>query len=706
MKTFLKKHAGPLGWFLLFAVLLIGAGTQSNLWLVGDGNSSNKSIVADIGAGSANPSLVYNVASSQWQKSDNGTDFGPFGSGGGGLGVNYLPNPDFELNANDWDVYANTTPAATPETSPGGTPNVTIAQNTTAADLLRGGGVGEASKDAVDYQGDGWYTDFDIDPADKKKRLAVTFEYRTSANYVDGDAGLWLICDLDGSDGGATLIEVQKQNADGTTDNDLLATDGADATFSGVVFPDGTGTAGGFNGGIVNGDLDCRLVVHVQTTSALAYDIFLDDVQVGPGKLTVGSVSTGWESFTPTGSWTTNTTYEGYYKSVGQDIHLNIRISLSGAPNSATLHVNVPFGLNIDSGKFFVSGANRFLARVTLSDGSNRFAGGVQTTTDTDKFFPTRMTDSATEEEFLAVTETTPFTWGNGDEIFIQIALPIAEWNERNSVPVFSDQVVHQNARMLANSNAGNAVLDNNTIVYEDVVFDSAGAYNAGTGDYTCPRDGTYVVQAMIRVSGTTTADTDLRLQLEGATFMQGKGPTSLYSAAVVNALGVTECDKGEVLNVEINGDASTTLSSDPNSVFFAVTAMPTFSAGQPVAAAFASAGNYGLVAYEEQTLAADNELTGTVEVVRVNKMVTVCWDALSHSSNDAPETSAGFIPEQFRPTLDTAANLYRHSEGNAFIGQARVTTGGLLAFAYLDFTGAAANETGTISGCMSYTTQ
>lgn len=70
----------------------------------GDGNSSVKSLTADIGAGSSNPVIAYDPTLSSWAFANDGTNFSAFGSGSGsGTGINLLSNPGFESGvAQDW----------------------------------------------------------------------------------------------------------------------------------------------------------------------------------------------------------------------------------------------------------------------------------------------------------------------------------------------------------------------------------------------------------------------------------------------------------------------------------------------------------------------------------------------------------------------------------------------------------------------------
>jgi hypothetical protein len=66
----------------------------------GDGTSSDKTITANLGG--TTPKITYSAANSQWQFSNDGTNFSAFGSGSGGSGINLLQNPGFESGVSLW----------------------------------------------------------------------------------------------------------------------------------------------------------------------------------------------------------------------------------------------------------------------------------------------------------------------------------------------------------------------------------------------------------------------------------------------------------------------------------------------------------------------------------------------------------------------------------------------------------------------------
>ena len=134
-----------------------------------------------------------------------------------------------------------------------------------------------------------------------------------------------------------------------------------------------------------------------------------------------------WISWTPTGSWSTNTTYSGYWRQNGQDREYRVYITTSGAPTAAGLTVNLPSGHTIDTtlilnanggnyslgyGGTFDVGVNAYPIRVGYSSTS---AVAVLTTN-----------AASTYTLGATVTQLVPFTYGNTDRIDLFFKVPIA----------------------------------------------------------------------------------------------------------------------------------------------------------------------------------------------------------------------------------------------------------------------------------------
>lgn len=141
---------------------------------------------------------------------------------------------------------------------------------------------------------------------------------------------------------------------------------------------------------------------------------------------TLNNYTLNWTSFTPTGSWSANTTYSGYYKEIGDNLDIIIKVACSGAPTSATLTLDMPSGVTIDTTKL-VATVNGVLGNVAVSNtGTNVFPGFITYATSTTVNVVTPTANILTGlNTNTAVTQAAPFTFGNTDFVYARFSVPI-----------------------------------------------------------------------------------------------------------------------------------------------------------------------------------------------------------------------------------------------------------------------------------------
>ena len=159
----------------------------------------------------------------------------------------------------------------------------------------------------------------------------------------------------------------------------------------------------------------------------LAYDVATKSYI--PTDTLQGSLNpvTDWISFTPTGSWTTNTTYIGYKKQIGDEMFYEVRVAVSGgAPVGGTLTINIPDGGVIDATKTSAEPSdNANLGQVTVLDaGTGRFRGGVDYN-DSTSVRVSVFNNSGVYEDHAPVTLTVPMIFTTNDEVHIKFHVPI-----------------------------------------------------------------------------------------------------------------------------------------------------------------------------------------------------------------------------------------------------------------------------------------
>lgn len=422
------------------------------------------------------------------------------GTGSGG-GINYILNPDAEANTTGWNTYNDSGEGSTtqPVNGTSGSANITFTRDTTTP--LRNTAQFLLTKPVNSQQGQGVSYDFTIDRADQAKRLTISFDYLVaSGTYADGDIGVYIVDVTNG-----TVIQpagFQVQNISGVAGKEL-------ATFQ-----------------TASNSTSYRLCLHVASTSTSAYTLRIDNVQVGPVNATFSTPVTDWVSYTPTGSWTANTTYAGRWRQVGDTREYQVRIALSGAPTAATLTVNLPSGHVIDTARL-ASGTNTDIA-LPGGDGtyldSGSFLGIAKATYNNTTSVQVRATTVANPHSLIQVTQASPITFASGDSIDFTFTVPIVGLSA--SAQVVSDssegRVVAARARTATAGSYPNAAA---TIVdFNTVDFDTVGAVTTGAGwRFTARVPGRYQVSAAI-LTDITTANGACELVL----FRNGSRSTAL----------------------------------------------------------------------------------------------------------------------------------------------------------------------------------
>ena len=316
----------------------------------------------------------------------------------GGSGVNYIDNDDFESVITGWSTYADAA-AATPVDGTGGSPTSTFTRNT--ATPLRGNADGKFSKDAANRQGEGFSVVGAVPSGytfGQKSQIRFLWD-GSHANYVAGDMVVY-IYDVTNS----TLITP-------------TATSLPKAKRAISIAFDQSGTGASY-----------RLIFHVATTNASAYDIFVDDVLVGPDFPGQGAVVGEWQSYTPTWSNVTiggSSTAYGTWRRVGSNMEIRAGFILGGSDDvTGVIELSIPAGYTIDTSKLNTSIQYNSVGVVEGLDGAI-FSGGIAV-----------WAPALTGIRFLAGgaggnywNATAPTNWSAGNSsLSTWITVPIAEW--------------------------------------------------------------------------------------------------------------------------------------------------------------------------------------------------------------------------------------------------------------------------------------
>lgn len=450
------------------------------------------------------------------------------GSGQGG--INYLEgdNSDFEAGVGDWVAYADAD-QATPEDGTGGSPTTTIAKSSDTS--LRGSNNGLITKSAFDDRGEGASCNFTIDEADQAKKLTISFDYTTSANYADDDIGIF-IYDVTN----ANLIRVNgedlKANANSATHYAQFQT-----------APDST---------------SYRLILHVVSENTSAYTVRIDNVKVGPTNLAYGTVVTDWETYTPTiTGWDQNNSATGEYRRVGDSIEVRFKITVTGDPDSSTgnsVKVSLPSGLSIDTAKLPAT-TYMPLGIASLNDITNNSFGAGMMYYDSTTAIRVNYLRSSTIFDYPGVTDADPFTWANGDFVYGEFSVPIQGWSSNAQI---SEDLGGREIRVFGQGNDGSAITADTTNIKFTEVTDTTASWDGAV--FTAPETGWY------HVSGNTTMTASSNYFLHG--YKNGTiarevigfhGSTTSYQTFG----GVIQLDKGDTFSLRCNTSLTLSNNSD-----------------------------------------------------------------------------------------------------------------------------------------------
>lgn len=404
---------------------------------------------------------------------------------------NYIADRD-GTKIGKWVTYADAA-QTNPVDGTGGAPLSTFAVSTDSS--LRGVTNFLWTHSANNRQGEGFSYDFIIDPADRGKVLQCSFEYLiSSGTYADNDMSFW-IYDVTN----AVLIQPAPYLLKNSTIIEKFAFEFQSASNSSSY----------------------RLIAHVDTATATAYTVRFGNWLLGPQAKLYGSAITDWVSYTPTGTWVTNTTYTGKYRRVGDSLEVIARVTLTGAP-TGSFTLNLPSGFVIDLTKtpggasnqseglgiadFNVAGV-RYVGAVGINDTSSIMinshgAGGV-------------------------VNATIPGTFASGSVIEMTFMAPIQGWS---SSQVFSQDADTRVVAALIGGGSASATA-NNPIIYSTVGLDTHGAYSTVTGKYTAPVTGFYNINAT--GDGTAAAGTVYYISVNGNTTAGYNRPIIAYQEVV-----------------------------------------------------------------------------------------------------------------------------------------------------------------------------
>ena len=531
--------------------------------------------------------------------------------GSGGVGKNYILNPDATVNATSDVTNTDTTGAWT------------VAQTTTAAELPE-----ETKGTAFKISGSG---------------LTVndTVEWAIPATFIDD------------ADAGPSTLEFKVKDISGTIAGEykFQLWSVTDSTYIGeslTVVSDGTYT---FGAQLIAGD-DYQLHLIALVTSPT--NIGISGVKLSPTALLKSAVVSSWTVSDAALTNVSATAKSIAQRQVGENIEL--RFNYSGTLSvSGNVTVALPTGLTLDT---------TFVSDVTVFDGNaHAFETGVAHNTGTMVFKDSVI--KVVENNSNQWNATTPFTWDTTDLISIFVSVPVAEFANAGVVVPVSDltkrtktvQIELAGGTWSATAAKGFAFSDSTgdwwltfsvrgttSAPQTDRSFTVTGvafpAYdqvvNLATDD-----DGTSTLEALAEASGNTLhlkTDTASQIWAISGTIRLASQPTDAF----------------------VDDDAS--FSSFTASLENATSVAAHF---EDEAAADETAQQL-IPQYQKQTLALDGAFSAVnAVIVRIGDVVTLTFDSAATVSSASSGSSTAAMAADFRPS-DNVRTVIGHDGTSA----------------------------------------
>jgi hypothetical protein len=460
------------------------------------------------------------------------------GSGSGG--INYIT--DFDGNSDvNWHTFDDGA-SATPVDGTGGATITTTWQASTSSPIRESSSF-VLTKAGANYQGEGASYDFTIHPADKGKVLQGSFDYAiASGTYADDDVTVW-IYDVTN----AALI----QPAPYKLKNHSMAAE----KF-------------GFEFQTSSSSTSYRLIFHIASGSTSAYSLKFDNINLGPQAKLYGSPIVDIISFTPTGSWVSNTTYTGRYYKEGQRAKGTIRVSTSGAPTAASLTITLPFTIDttalISTTEDVVLGRGivRDSAAATYSDVLVRYNSTTSVALDSGGI--TTHAGNVYSKEISNINATNPITFGAGDYVEFNFDIPVLGWS--SSAIMSSDAATTVVAARLYRSSNQSGVNPNNSAVkvtFDSNTYDLNGGFTASK--WTASTSGYYKINLGINISSTNVLNNAYYAQIykNGSLYSSGPYTTpSAGAAAGVQAYDIIPMNAGDYIEGYLFGAGNNSVST------------------------------------------------------------------------------------------------------------------------------------------------
>ena len=461
---------------------------------------------------------------------NDGTNWREFGGGSGVGNISYFEGIDLSVDTTNVSVYDDTGAYVD---GTGGSPAVLAIYRDTSdtltvdADLRINKSVASGTGEGVTLLSD------TIENADLGRKLWVSFEWDgTDANYVSEDLEMYAY-DVTNS---TTLpfFPVAGFLRDSTTGVATLPN--TKTKVLGYIIPSST-TA------------QVRISLHLTTdnASAATWDCYVARPRLSPEASVPGAIMAPAKSFTPTGSWSTNTTYTGQAYRIGNKVRLEVKVAVSGAPTTASLTINYPSDYPVDTAKMLSTTAYASIIGygMVLDSGSATYPVYCRYNGTTSFQVQPYGAASTYANDTSSVTQAVPMTWASGDELNLWVEYPVQGWS--TSAALSTTEIGLQTAVMRASGDPASAA-SGAPIIFPTKDYDNQGWYSTTTGLYTVQKTAKYRVHGYIT---SATSSVGLDIAINGTAQIRAGATDSNGECAYT---GTVTANKGDTIGLEPTG--------------------------------------------------------------------------------------------------------------------------------------------------------
>ena len=559
------------------------------------------------------------------------------GGGGGVTGLVLGDNSNFEKTIGDWSAYADAA-AALPVDGTGGSPNITIGITTTSGEVLNGEASLKVQKDAADRQGEGFSL---LIAPDLKYRagtpVSLSFSYLATANFGYG-------APANPADPSDIIIQI------------------FDATNSILLNP---------NPGYLDGSgffkcqfqipttcLSLRVVAHIATTNASAWDFMADDFTLDLAASEYVKSLSDWVSYTPvfTGFGTV-TGIEVQYRQNGDNYEFRGKFA-SGTATAVEGRMSYPLGI--------VSADTSKIPTIqVVGIGAANFVGAVTGTVLAEPS-TTYMTFGRQAASEAGLTKRLGNQLlGSGNIFSFTASIPMQGLTSGVSHPA----AIGLNAQVVMRAIKNGGAIAANTIIpsWTTVEKDSVGSFNSTTGVYTVKVPGDYFVDFYSQQTAASTNGVNIYLN-GSAKVSAGPEANTIYKSISTTLVNLKYGD-----TIDVRNSLSRTIASNNDGTYLSIYKIgsgtqpyaPKVAYIKDVKAANTEGGTFTSGAWQTRTL---NTIEGDASFVSLASSQFTLQPGTYDIDAMVPSYQVGRVKAKLRQTSGTAADI--------IIGQSSANSG------------------------------